>query len=146
MCGDICTGTNSNCTCGNDLLTYADHLHFCCLPPGEQCIRDENFNTVCSSGQTVHKSQACHGLCHDDAVTVQEMPLTCDYTHQCLTVSGPDTGSPCIFPFILGIEYTSCATWQWGGDYEGQEFCATKVTYNISLLLKGPTVEVFYAG
>merc|ERR1711999_44223 len=46
----------------------------------------------------------------------------------CLTVSGPDTGSACIFPFTFnGVTYVSCAEWVYGGDNQGQKWCSTKV-------------------
>merc|ERR1711983_386761 len=46
----------------------------------------------------------------------------------CLTVSGPDTGSACIFPFTFnGVRYVSCAEWVYGGENQGQKWCSTKV-------------------
>ena len=41
----------------------------------------------------------------------------------CVTVSGPDTGSPCIFPFFRDNKpYTSCAT-----NNDGVKWCDTQV-------------------
>merc|ERR1711884_714447 len=55
------------------------------------------------------------GLCGDICT---ESPCS-----SCHTVSGPDTGSPCIFPFIRnGKPHNSCAT---NGD--GKKWCDTQV-------------------
>jgi len=43
-------------------------------------------------------------------------------------VSGPDTGSDCIFPFTFnGVTYVACAEWVYGGSGQGQKWCSTKV-------------------
>ena len=56
---------------------------------------------------------------------------TCSSTGTCLTVAGPDTGSPCIFPFTFsGVTYVSCAAWVYGGQPEGTQWCSTKVDSN----------------
>ena len=47
-----------------------------------------------------------------------------DTDTSCHTVSGPDTGSPCIFPFIYeGVAHVSCVD---DGDEEGK-WCDTQV-------------------
>jgi len=38
------------------------------------------------------------------------------------------TGSACIFPFTFnGVTYVSCAEWVYGGEFQGQKWCSTKV-------------------
>merc|ERR1712177_176967 len=44
------------------------------------------------------------------------------------TVSGPDTGSQCVFPFTFsGVTHQSCADWIYGGVNAGSKWCSTKV-------------------
>merc|ERR1711902_279765 len=46
----------------------------------------------------------------------------------CTTISGPDTGSACIFPFTFaGVTHNSCAPWIYGGEGVGSSWCSTKV-------------------
>merc|ERR1712177_78402 len=46
----------------------------------------------------------------------------------CTTVSGPDTGSHCVFPFTFsGVTHQSCADWIYGGVNAGSKWCSTKV-------------------
>jgi hypothetical protein len=46
-------------------------------------------------------------------------------TNVCRTVSGPNTGAPCVLPFIYkGIQYDGCTTVD--GD-NGQPWCSTQV-------------------
>ena len=43
-------------------------------------------------------------------------------------MSGPDTGSACVFPFTFNsVTYVSCAEWVYGGSNQGQTWCSTKV-------------------
>ena len=45
----------------------------------------------------------------------------------CSTVSGPVTGSLCVFPFIWGGQtFTECAEWNYGGENQGKLWCSTK--------------------
>ena len=47
----------------------------------------------------------------------------------CVTVSGDDTGSSCVFPFTIGgVTYNECAPWPLGGPNDGKFWCSTKVT------------------
>ena len=47
---------------------------------------------------------------------------------RCVTVSGPDTGSACVFPFTFNsVTYVSCAEWVYGGINQGEKWCSTKV-------------------
>ena len=53
---------------------------------------------------------------------------------KCSTVSGPDAGARCIFPFkFRGISYNDCRT-----QHDGRKWCATEVDHNgWALLRKG---------
>merc|ERR1719259_192326 len=55
-------------------------------------------------------------------------PSLCFYDEDvCHTVSGPDTGNTCKFPFTFnGRTYHACAPWIWGGEGEGKKWCSTK--------------------
>ena len=45
----------------------------------------------------------------------------------CSTVSGPASGSQCVFPFTLvGNTFTECAEWSFGGENQGKLWCSTK--------------------
>ena len=53
---------------------------------------------------------------------------TSSRSSNCTTVSGPDTGSQCVFPFTKdGITCVSCVEWIWGGENTGKKWCSTKV-------------------
>ena len=131
MCGDICTRKEHTCTCGSVILSYADHTHYCCLPPEEVCSSN-GYNSSCPGGQAMHKSQSCLGVCHDDTNPPHETEAsvaahTCDYTPKCLTVAG-DLGKPCIFPFTFqGATFIFCA------ERQGEHICATKVGEHASI-------------
>merc|ERR1712012_1105352 len=46
----------------------------------------------------------------------------------CSAVSGPATGSACVFPFTYGgVTHQSCAEWIYGGEHQGKYWCSTKV-------------------
>ena len=48
-------------------------------------------------------------------------------TALCSAVSGPASGSQCVFPFTLGEQtFTECAEWSFGGDNQGKLWCSTK--------------------
>ena len=80
MCGDTSTHKEFPCLCGSSSLTYWHTQHYCCLPPGERCS-DGNRKTVCRSGEAVHKSEPCHGVCNEDSEASVEG--SCGYTDQC---------------------------------------------------------------
>ena len=45
----------------------------------------------------------------------------------CSTVSGPASGSLCVFPFTLVDQtFTECTEWKFGGENQGKLWCSTK--------------------
>ena len=64
-----------------------------------------------------------------------------DMDTSCHTVSGPDTGSPCVFPFIWeGVTRISCVLW------DENKWCSTEVdssgrVQNILLILSRTTYK-----
>merc|ERR1739845_78607 len=78
-------------------------------------------------------------VCSTDSCTTTTTPSTTSSStttvssstaasSSCLTVSGPDTGTSCQFPFTFnGVTYVTCAEWVYGGSNQGQTWCSTKV-------------------
>ena len=68
--------------------------------------------------------EPCNGSCsHDDNLHLCGDICTESPCSSCHTVSGPDTGSPCVFPFIAdGHTFIGCVD-----DGKGRSVCATQV-------------------
>jgi len=109
------------------------------------CVCDSNGTPVCStntcSTSTTTSSTSMASTVTTTATTttttttittstttVTTSTTTAASSNTCLTVSGPDTGSACIFPFTFNsVTYVSCAEWVYGGEFQGQKWCSTKV-------------------
>merc|ERR1719273_2907926 len=129
-CPSTClAGSQSSCTPGtsytvdcNTCVCGADGVPVCTssvcgssstCTPGTVSTVDCN-TCVCSSlGEQVCTTNTC---------------TTSAPASTCTTVSGPDTGSQCVFPFTFsGSTYQSCADWTYGGENTGSKWCSTKV-------------------
>lgn len=76
----------------------------------------------CSSGATW--TTACGQSC---TCSPNGSPICSPCAPSCVTDSGPDAGSPCIFPFKwAGVTYQSCTPWTFGGVNQGRGWCSTK--------------------
>ena len=112
QCGNICTEKDNSCICGNITIGHANTNHYCCLPPEKYCqmktecleyAYDDIFGEYdyedcvksserieCPAGQVTHKSEPCHGVCHDNSKISLDNDGTiscdhvnfCDYNHQ----------------------------------------------------------------
>merc|ERR1719350_671332 len=62
---------------------------------------------------------------------------TAEEDGECLTVSGPAAGRPCVFPFTYsGKTYSTCTQWIFSGDNQGKLWCSTK-TDGLGLHING---------
>ena len=87
----------------------------CCLPDRFAL----NFVLYRTDNSSNHMGIGNYGFCSDDCPTVEKQ--------LCLTVSGPASGSQCVFPFIFGDQtFTACAEWIFGGENQGRFWCSTK--------------------
>merc|ERR1712038_1011977 len=113
----------------------------CSTVTGTSCVfpfrhQGEEHQACTLSGSAV---PWCATSTHSDGTLVQNKwgecrlhsPSTCKVETEekrCLTVSGPRTGAPCIFPFVYsGKVYKQCAEWVHGGENEGKFWCSTRV-------------------
>merc|ERR1712107_558288 len=80
-------------------------------------------STSCIPGSTF--PQDCN-VCVCDPLGVPV--CTTNSCGTCSAVSGPATGSACVFPFTYGgVTHQSCAEWIYGGEHQGKYWCSTKV-------------------
>merc|ERR1711970_1069364 len=112
VCGADGQPVCSTTVCTSSTTTTSTTTSTTCTP-GQVSTVDCN-TCVCSSlGEQVCTTNTC---------------TTSAPASTCTTVSGPDTGSQCVFPFTFsGSTYQSCADWTYGGENTGSKWCSTKV-------------------
>ena len=69
QCGDVCTGHNNLCFCGDERFHVYGDTQQCCLPSssgGTQCYLDESGHAHCPHGSSVPLNQICNGKCYND--------------------------------------------------------------------------------
>ena len=108
-----------------------------------QCSSTTTSSTTSTSSTTTASTTASTTTLSTTTTTTTSTTSTTTASSSsstCLTVNGPDTGSPCIFPFTFNsVTYVSCAEWVYGGEFQGQKWCSTKV-----LGLKIPCITITY--
>merc|ERR1712107_903304 len=103
------------------------------------CTTVDRVSSWCSTKTDIHGEhiEGNEGSCPSTCAGYSGCPgctststttTTSSSSSSCLTVSGPDTGSQCIFPFTFNsVTYVSCADWVYGGEFQGEKWCSTKV-------------------
>merc|ERR1711945_5011 len=114
------SGSSSSCTPGSSFTVDCN-----------TCVCDTNGVSVCSTNTCTTSSTTSSTITSTTSTTTTTTTTTTESSSSsssCLTVNGPDTGSACIFPFTFnGVTYVSCAEWVYGGEFQGQKWCSTKV-------------------
>merc|ERR1711936_655353 len=130
-CPASCPGSVSTTTttptpvCVPGSLSSVDCNTCVCSSLGQQvCTTDS-----CSSSFTTTTTTPPTTTTTTTSTTTTTTPSTSTVaSSSCLTVSGPDTGSSCVFPFTFnGVTYVTCADWIYGGSNQGEKWCSTKV-------------------
>merc|ERR1711936_701742 len=110
--GEHVAGNEGTCpaSCPGSVSTTTTTTPTPVCVPGSLSSVDCN-TCVCSSlGQQVCTTDTCSSSF--TTTTTTPSTSTVASSSSCLTVSGPDTGSSCFFPFTFnGVTYVTCADW-----------------------------------